>query len=111
MLCGGRVPPRRRRDGYRLGNLSAELRAAIEAEAETLAAIEGSVARIDASSDLLAAVDDAMNAVRNVRLNAVAELRAAGWSYDRIAEASTLSKSRVAQLVEELRDQGDNDRQ
>ena len=37
--------------------------------------------------------------VADVRLRALSTLRDEGWSYDRIARASGLSKARVAQLV------------
>ena len=80
------------------------MRVAIDEEVASVAAIEGAIARIDDASDVLAAVDEAMGAVRAVRLAAVTELREAGWSYDRIAAASSLSKSRVKQLVEEGRE-------
>lgn len=68
--------------------------------------VEGLIARIDSASDAIAAVEDALDDIRDVRLDAIVALRLENWSYDRIAEASTLSKTRVRQLVHEARDRG-----
>lgn len=100
------MPPRRRRTGYRPGALSDELRTAIAAEAQQLAQIETLVGRIDGVADVIAAVEGALDGVRAVRLDAIAQLRRAGWSYDRIAAVSSMSKSRVKQLVVEAEQQG-----
>ena len=51
----------------------------------------------------LAALDDALAEIALLRLRAIAELRRQGWSYDRIADAKSLSKGRVAQLARETR--------
>lgn len=102
------MPPRRRleRSGYRPGAISEDLRQAIAAEAASARAVEGLIARIDATSDAIAAIEDAVDEIREVRLSALVALRGDGWSYDRIAAASTLSKSRVRQLAHEARDRG-----
>ncbi|ROR90884.1 hypothetical protein [Nocardioides aurantiacus] len=95
------MPPRRRRAGYRPGQLSPELRAAIAAEADQLGQITEPLELIDAVGDVYAALDTALEPVALPRLRAVAELRRQGWSYDRLAEATKLSKTRVAQLARE----------
>lgn len=97
-------PRRRRRAGYRPGQqLSAELQQAIANEVARLSAIDGDLDVIDATADTLAAWDDAFEVLGEPRLRAVGRLRALGWSYDRIAEESSLSKARVAQLAREAR--------
>lgn len=93
------MPPRRRRAGYRPGQLSAELRDAIAGEASTLDGLEEPLAVIEAVGDTFAAVDDALAELALPRLRAIAELRRQGWSYDKIADATQLSKGRVAQLA------------
>ena len=93
------MPPRRRRDGYRPETLTPALSDALAAEGARLDGIEGPLARIAAVGDVYAALDDALDVIALPRLRAIAELRAQGWSYDRIAVATELSKGRVAQLV------------
>jgi DNA-directed RNA polymerase specialized sigma24 family protein len=83
--------------------LSPELREAITAEAVQLEGLEEPLAVIAAVGDTFAALDDALAELALPRLRAVAELRRRGWSYDRIAEATNLSKGRVAQLAREAR--------
>lgn len=95
------MPPRRRRAGYRPGQLSPELRAAITAEAAHLADVSEPLAVIEAVGDTFAALDDALAELAMPRLRAIAKLREDGWSYDRIAAATNLSKGRVAQLARE----------
>ena len=97
------MPPRRRRAGYRLGQLSQQLRDAITTEATALAQLDEPLAVIAAVGDTFAALDDALAEIALPRLRAVAQLRRDGWSYDRIAEATQLSKGRVAQLAREAR--------
>jgi len=48
---------------------------------------------------VFAALDAELAKLAEVRYSAVRELRAQGWSYEKLAAASGLSKSRVAQLV------------
>lgn len=95
------MPPRQRRAGYRPGQLSPELRAAITAEAEQLEQITDPLELIVAVGDVFAALDDALEEVALPRPRAVAQLRRLGWSYDRLADATKLSKARVAQLARE----------
>ena len=94
---------RRRRDGYRPGQLSPQLRAAITDEAQRVAELEEPLVVIGAVGDLFASLDDALAELAMPRLRAVAQLRRQGWSYDRIAAATGLSKGRVAQLSREAR--------
>jgi uncharacterized protein YerC len=77
------------------------MRAAIEAEMRTAAALVDPVERIKFVSDFFAAIDGGLEQVAEVRLDAVAALRAQGLTYDRIAEVTGLSKPRVAQLARE----------
>jgi hypothetical protein len=101
------VPPRRRRAGYRPGHLSEVLRAVISEEAARLGelkAAEDPATTIEAVGDVFAALDDELAALVLPRLRAVAALRRQGWSYDRIVAATSLSKSRVAQLAREARE-------
>jgi hypothetical protein len=98
------VPPaRRRRLGYRPGQLSPELREAISEEAQRVADLEEPLAVIAAVGDTFASLDDALAEVAMPRLRAIADLRRQGWSYDRIVDATHLSKGRVAQLSREAR--------
>jgi DNA-directed RNA polymerase specialized sigma24 family protein len=99
------MPPRRRRPraGARPGALSEELRTALRAEAARLDAIEEPVAAARAVGDVFAALDAELERVAAVRLNAVRALRREGWSYERIADATGLSKGRVAQLSRDPR--------
>ena len=68
-------------------------------EAELLAGIEDPAKRAKAVGDAFAALDAELARLAAVRYDAVRELRAQGWSYDKLAAAAGLSKSRVAQLV------------
>ena len=83
-----------------------ELHTAIEAEAAQLEALPDALERIRAVGDAFAALDDELEQLARVRLRAVAELRGQGWSYDRIAASTGLSKGRVAQLARQLRTRG-----
>ena len=98
------MPPRRRRDGYRPETLTPALSEALVAEGARLEAIAGPLETIAAMGDTYAALDDALDAVALPRLRAIAQLRAQGWSYDRIAAATDLSKGRVAQLARAARE-------
>ncbi|MGY2703313.1 hypothetical protein [Nocardioides sp. HB32] len=78
------------------------MRDAIAAEAERLTAIEDDVETIRAVGETFNALDDAILAIAQPRLEAIARLRAPGWSYNRIIDATGLSKTRVAHLVKEV---------
>ena len=93
----------RRRAGHRAGHLPAEVRTAIRGEVGRLAALTDPIAVIVAVGDAYAALDAEMEQLARVRIRAVAELRAEGWSYERIAHATGLSKARVAQLAKDPR--------
>jgi hypothetical protein len=83
--------------------LSPEVRQALRGEAAALAALEDPVRRIKAVGDAFAALDGELARIAQVRLAAVRELRRAGWSYDRLAAATGLSKGRIAQLCRDPR--------
>jgi DNA-directed RNA polymerase specialized sigma24 family protein len=104
--CPVAVPPRRRRSGYRPGQLSPEVREAISAEAANLSELGDPLAIIAAVGDTFAALDDALAEIALPRLRAIAQLRRQGWSYDRLAAATDLSKGRVAQLAREAQQRG-----
>lgn len=57
-------------------------------------------------SEFFIALDDALEAVAEPRLRAVVELYGRLGSYDRVARAAGLSKSRVAQLYRDARRRG-----
>ena len=59
---------------------------------------------VRAVGDTFAALDSELERIAAVRLDAVRRLRGEGWSYDRIAAATGLSKGRVAQLSNLVRD-------
>ncbi|WP_344135559.1 hypothetical protein [Pedococcus bigeumensis] len=68
-----------------------------------MADLEEPLVVIAAVGDVFASLDDALAELALPRLRAVAQLRRQGWSYDRIADATALSKGRVAQLAREAR--------
>lgn len=92
-----------RRAGYRPGKLSPQLQAAISQEACRLGEPEEPLEVIAAVGDVFASLDDALAELALPRLRAIADLRRQGWSYDRIATETNLSKGRVAQLAREAR--------
>lgn len=79
------------------------MRQALREEADRLEQVEDPLATIRAVGDFFAALDHELERVAEVRLRAVAALRQQGWSYDRIAAATGLSKGRVAQLARDRR--------
>ena len=97
------MPSRQQRAGARAGALSAPVRRELRAEARRLAAIQDPVAQARAVGDSFAALDAELEAFAVVRIRAIRALRKEGWSYDRIAKATGLSKGRVAQLVHDGR--------
>lgn len=96
------MPPRRQRDGSRSGSLSQAVREALDLEAKRLRDLPDPVDTIRGVGDAFAAMDAELGRLADVRLEAINELRRDGWSYDRIAASTGLSKGRVAQLVWEL---------
>jgi hypothetical protein len=56
--------------------------------------------------DTFAALDVELERLAEVRIAAIGQLRGAGWSYDRIAAATGLSKPRVQQLSKLSREGG-----
>lgn len=96
------MPSRRQnRAGAREGVISDDLERALLNEVHQLGGLVSAVDRIKAVNDFFAQLDLELEQFADVRLEAVTELRAQDWSYDRIAEATHLSKARVAQLVKE----------
>jgi DNA-directed RNA polymerase specialized sigma24 family protein len=93
-------PPR---SGARPGALSAELRTALRAEAHRLEALTDPVDIVTGVGNTFAALDAELERLAKVRLKAVHRLRREGWSYDRIAAATGLSKGRIAQLSKDPR--------
>jgi DNA-directed RNA polymerase specialized sigma24 family protein len=88
------------RKGNRFGR--SHFRDAIQAEVERVESIamdSDPVEAINAVGDAIAALDDALADLALPRLRAIAALRRDGWSYDKIADATNLSKPRVAQLA------------
>ena len=79
----------------------------LDAEAASLAEVDGDATTIDAVSEAIAAIDEHLDVVRQLRWDAIVSLRDEGWSYDRIAAATSLSKTRLRQLAGEARDRGD----
>ena len=78
------------------------VRDSLEKEAQRLRDLPDPVDTIRGVSAAFSAMDVELGRFATVRLEAIAKLRAEGWSYDRIADATGLSKGRVAQLVWEL---------
>lgn len=106
------MPPRPRRQpgapgpqraGARRGALRPEVRNALREEARRLTQLEDPVDRVKAVGDFFAALDRELARVANVRLTAIGQMHRSGMSYDTIAAATGLSKSRVAQLLRESR--------
>jgi DNA-directed RNA polymerase specialized sigma24 family protein len=92
-----------RRAGARPGQLSEAAREAFRAEVDHLAAIKDPAEAIRAVGDAFAALDAELDALALVRLRAVQALRDEGWSYQDIADATGISKGRVAQLARDPR--------
>jgi hypothetical protein len=75
----------------------------LAAEADALRANDGPLERIQAVNDFYAQLDFELEQIAAVRLEAIKELRREGWSYDQLAQATGLSKTRVAQLARGMR--------
>ena len=97
------MPDRPRRAGARTGQLSAATRDALRDEVARLGQLKDPVEAIRAVGDAFAALDAELEALAVVRLRAVQALRDEGWSYQDIADASGISKGRVAQLARDPR--------
>lgn len=92
-------PRRRRRTGAREGRLSPEFQEALAKEAERLGAVGDSADVIRGVGDFFAQLDFELKAVADVRRDGVRQLRAQRPTYLRIAAATALSESRVAQIA------------
>jgi DNA-directed RNA polymerase specialized sigma24 family protein len=75
----------------------------MRAEAARIAKLPDPVSIIKTVGDTFAALDGELERMAAVRLSAVRRLRDDGWSYDRIAAATGLSKGRVQQLSNDSR--------
>jgi uncharacterized protein YerC len=67
-------------------------------EAARLAALGDSAVVVRAVNDFFAQLDFELEAVADVRQDAVLQLRRKGWTLQRIADATGLSVSRVGQI-------------
>jgi len=81
------------------------MRAAIAAESKRLAKIDDDVEIVKAVGDWFNALNDAILEVGQHRLDAINRLRANGWSYSRLIDATGLSKTRISYLVNRARRQ------
>lgn len=79
-------------------NLSAGLLAALDGHARRAIHHLDPAATVRTTSAFLAAMTAELDRFAAIRLTAIANLRARGLSYDRIAAMTGLSKARVAQL-------------
>jgi DNA-directed RNA polymerase specialized sigma24 family protein len=79
--------------------LSVNLRTAFDAEVIALQEQPDPLHAIRVVGNTFAALDTELERLASLRLKAVAELKADGWGHGRIAAATGLSKSRVAQLA------------
>lgn len=86
-------------DAAQRWNLSAGLIAALDGHARRAIHHLDPAATVRTTSDFLAAMTAELERFAAIRLTAIANLRAHGLSYDRIAATTGLSKARVAQLA------------
>lgn len=102
-----RVSPRRRRKGYQDHHeLDPVLEAALDNEAARLGAIEDPVQAVHAVNEFCNGLKDALLRGGEPRLLAIIELYADPGSYQRVADATELSKTRVGQPMRETRRRG-----
>ena len=103
-----RVPPRRRRRlGYQHQHqLDPVLEAALEAEAARLAAIEDPALAVQAVTEFFNGLERALERVAEPRHLAILELYEELGSYQKVADATGLSKTRVGVLVREAQRAG-----
>jgi hypothetical protein len=89
------MPERRQRPSA----LPDGVRDAVTAELQSLAQVADPLERMGLVGEFYAALDHELERIAQARLEAVRDLRAQGWSYDRIASAAGITKGRVAQLA------------
>lgn len=99
----GAGAPRRRRAGYKPGELSPQMRAAIAAESARLAELDDDIDIVRAVGEWFNALDDAILEIGEHRLLALGRLRGDGWTYSRLIDATGLSKARISTLVNRAR--------
>jgi hypothetical protein len=78
--------------------LAPSLVAALDDQVHRLTCMSDKAHVVRATSHILKAMRNELRRLSKLRLLALAELRASGDSYDRIAASTGLSKARVAQL-------------
>lgn len=83
--------------------MSKRLRDALREEVAALARIEDPAAAASAVGDVFAALDSELERLASVRARAIRAMSQAGFSYDKIAEATGLSKMRVSQIIRDSR--------
>jgi len=83
--------------------LETVVRAAFAQVQGPLSDLEDPAARVRAVNNVLAAVEEELAALAVIRIEAVLDLRRQGWSLDRIARETGLSKARVAQIARDPR--------
>lgn len=83
--------------------LSTEFRCGLRVEIQRANALQDPAQRVAYTTWFLGAAQVELTAVAEVRLDAVSELHDLGASYEVIAGATGLSKTRVAQLVSRAR--------
>lgn len=102
-----RVPPRRRRLGYQdHHHLDPVLEAALDNEAARLHAIEDPALAVQAVTEVFNALEDVLARVAEPRHLALAELYEELGSYQKVADATGLSKTRVGVLIREAQQRG-----
>lgn len=74
------------------------VRQTMQAVTQEVARLPSPSQRVSAASSILESLDQEASEIQKLRLEAIADLRAEGHSYDVIASLTGLSKARVAQL-------------
>ena len=101
------MPPRRRRLGYQGHHrLDAVLEAALDNEAARLHAIEDPVLAVQGVTEFFDALEDVLARVAEPRHLAIVQLYEELGSYQKVADATGLSKTRVGVLVREAQRRG-----
>jgi hypothetical protein len=103
------MPPRRRaqtpgiRAGARPGEISSDLTAALRDEQERLAELPSALDQAVAVGDPFAALDDKLDRIALIRIQAVISLHRGGMSQKDLTAALSLSKGRISQILRDPR--------
>lgn len=81
------------------------VRDAVREACASTSRLQDPLAQISAASVLMAALEEETVQLAQLRIAAVLELRRSGWSLGRIADATGLSKARIAQIARDARGQ------